>query len=80
MRKLRNLAVLFLFVLAAMGFNPVAIRAEPEAPGEDCTWSYGASYYTGTWSCPWGCDYHYFHENFEWVQKGSDCEGGEVYD
>jgi hypothetical protein len=73
MRKLRNLTVLFLFVLAAMGFNPVAIQASPEAPGPDCTWSYGAGGYNGTWSCSWGCDYYYFHERGAWVHTGTDC-------
>ena len=79
MKKLRNLTVLFLFVLAALGFNPVAIQAdEPEAPGPDCTWAYGAGGYNGTWTCPWGC-YHYFHERGQWVHKGTGC-APTVYD
>lgn len=73
MRKLRSLTVLFLLVLAAMGLNPVAIQAEPEAPGPECSWSYGVSSYSGTWTCPWGC-YHYFYERGQWVMKGTGCD------
>jgi len=77
MRKLRNLAVLFLLVLAAMGFNPVTIQASPEPPGEGCVWAYGGSSWSGAYSCSWGCDYFYEYDGENWSQVGENCE---VYD
>jgi hypothetical protein len=75
MKKLRNLTVLFLFVLAALGFIPVAIQAEegaPEAPGSDCIWVYGPNN-TGIWSCSWGCDYFYEYCENGWSEPEESC-------
>lgn len=79
MKKLRNLMLPSLFVLSALCLQPVAIQAEPEAPGADCYWIYGANS-TGIWSCSWGCDYIYAYENGEWVEigrLGSNCGDGD---
>jgi hypothetical protein len=75
MRKLRNLAVLLLLVLAAMGFNPAIIQAEeaPESPGPSCIWAYGSSSWSGVYSCSWGCDYFYEYNGSSWSLVGQNC-------
>ncbi len=77
MRKLRNVTVLFLLVLAVMGFNPAAIQAEeaPESPGPGCIWVYGPGGWSGVWSCSWGCDYAYEYDGSSWSPAGQLCVG-----
>ena len=75
MKNLRNLAVLSLLVLAALGSHPATIQAEeaPDSPGPGCVWAYGSSYWSGVYSCDWGCDYYYEYNGSSWSQMGQSC-------